>query len=73
MYKRAEGTVTQACKDWEETFNFLTDMVTVHDDDFNIIRANPAAIAMLGTSLYGTRKVQPYQITAGTSTRGEVD
>lgn len=30
-------------KEWEDTFNTITDMITIHDRDFNIIRANNAA------------------------------
>jgi PAS domain S-box-containing protein len=37
--------------DWEETFDSITDMVTVHDKDFNIIRSNKAAERILGLPL----------------------
>lgn len=30
-------------REWEDTFNTITDMITIHDRDFNIIRANNAA------------------------------
>lgn len=30
-------------KEWEDTFNTITDMITIHDRDFNIVRANNAA------------------------------
>lgn len=46
--QKAEETIRIARDDWESTFNAVTDMVTVHDMDFNIIRANPAAMAILG-------------------------
>ena len=46
--KRAEGELVQAKHDWEETFNSITDAITVHDKDFNIIRFNKAAERMLG-------------------------
>ncbi len=35
-------------QDWEDTFNTITDMITVHDRDFNIIRHNKAAEKILG-------------------------
>ncbi|NJD56329.1 MAG: GGDEF domain-containing protein [Nitrospirae bacterium] len=35
-------------KEWEETFDVISDAVTIHDRDFNIIRVNKAAKEMLG-------------------------
>ncbi len=46
--KEAEAEVLQAKQDWESTFNTITDMITIHDKDFNIIRANEAAKKVLG-------------------------
>lgn len=46
--QKAEEAIRIARDDWESTFNAVTDMITVHDMDFNIIRANPAAMAVLG-------------------------
>ncbi|MDO9287970.1 MAG: response regulator, partial [Thermodesulfovibrionales bacterium] len=46
--KKLEEKIFQISQDWEETFNSITDMVTVHDKDWNIIRANKAAEKMLG-------------------------
>jgi PAS domain-containing protein len=37
-----EDLDTQSRHDWEEIFNAITDMVTIHDKDFNIIYANKA-------------------------------
>lgn len=34
-------------REWEDTFNTITDMITIHDRDFNIIRANNAAKGFL--------------------------
>jgi len=39
--------LAQTMRDWEDTFNTLTDMVTVHDREFNIIRANKSAERIL--------------------------
>ncbi len=36
-----------AQSDWEETFNTITDIITVHDADFNIVGANEAAKRIL--------------------------
>ncbi len=45
--KKAEEIVLEIKQDWEDTFNTITDMVTVHDKDFNIIRANKSAEKLL--------------------------
>lgn len=42
--------LTQSRKDWEDTFNSMTDVITIHDKDFNVIRANNAANEMLELS-----------------------
>ncbi|MDH4027791.1 MAG: PAS domain-containing protein [Nitrospirota bacterium] len=46
--KAMEEMIFQSRKDWENTFNTITDMITVHDRDFNIIYANRSARKMLG-------------------------
>jgi diguanylate cyclase (GGDEF)-like protein/PAS domain S-box-containing protein len=46
--KKASEAILQAKQDWEHTFNTITDMITIHDRDFNIIRANKAAEQILG-------------------------
>lgn len=45
--KKMEESLFQIKHDWEDTFNSITDMVTVHDKDFNIIQANKAAQKIL--------------------------
>jgi PAS domain-containing protein len=45
--RKAENQFVQSRQDWEDTFNTITDMITIHDRDFNIIRANKAAKEML--------------------------
>ncbi len=49
--KHAEEQIFQAKQNWEFTFNSITDMVTVHDKDYNIILANKAAEKILGLPL----------------------
>jgi PAS domain S-box-containing protein len=49
--KRAEEAIIVAKNDWENTFDSVTDIITIHDEDFNIIRANPAAKAIFGLQL----------------------
>jgi PAS domain S-box-containing protein len=48
--KELEDQLFQAKNDWEETFNSITDIITIHDRDFNIIRANSEAKKILGIS-----------------------
>lgn len=45
--KKMEELLSQSKQDWEDTFHTITDMITVHDKDFNIIYANNAAQKML--------------------------
>jgi signal transduction histidine kinase len=42
-----DARLVEAGHDWEETFDTITDMITLHDRDMNIIRANKAAKDML--------------------------
>ncbi|MHB8835637.1 MAG: PAS domain-containing sensor histidine kinase [Candidatus Methylomirabilia bacterium] len=53
--------------DWEETFDTLTDMVTVHDKDFNIIRANKAAEKILGLPFLEARNAKCFDYFHGTA------
>ncbi|MBI5739706.1 MAG: HD domain-containing protein [Nitrospirae bacterium] len=49
-------------KEWEYTFDTITDIITVHDRNFNIIRANRAAVEMLKLpSLKSNRQVKCYR------------
>lgn len=45
---KMEEQIAQSRHDWEDIFNQLTEMITIHDQDFNIIRANRAAEKILG-------------------------
>ncbi len=45
--------IATAKKEWEETFDTINDAITIHDRDFNIIRANLAAEEMLGLDMQG--------------------
>ncbi len=45
---RMEERVSQSERDWEDVFNQITEMITIHDTDYNIIRANRAAESILG-------------------------
>ena len=64
--KMLEEQLTQITREWEETFNTITDMVTVHDKDFNIIRANKAAEKILGLPFLEVKKVKCFEYYHGT-------
>jgi PAS domain S-box-containing protein len=49
--KRAEEAIAVAMNDWKNTFDTVTDMITIHDKDFNIVSANKAARALLGLQM----------------------
>ena len=45
--KKMEELILQSRHDWEDTFHAITDAITIHDKDFNIIYANKVARKML--------------------------
>ena len=45
--KQAEEANFQSKKDLEDCFDTITDMITIHDNDYNIVRANKAGKALL--------------------------
>lgn len=49
--RKMQDLIVQAKEEWEETFNTINDAITIHDRDFNVVRANKAAEAMLGIPL----------------------
>ncbi|MGO9014852.1 MAG: EAL domain-containing protein [Dissulfurispiraceae bacterium] len=51
--KKAENVLRQAKQDWENTFNSIADMITIHDREFNILHANTAAQDILHLDLLG--------------------
>ena len=48
--KKMESLILQSKQDWENTFDSIEDMITIHDNNFNIIRANKAAQKFLDIS-----------------------
>jgi signal transduction histidine kinase len=45
--KKMQDSLISAKNDWEDSFNTINDSITIHDKDFNIIRANKAAEDLL--------------------------
>jgi PAS domain S-box-containing protein len=65
--KQAEQQLIQTKQEWEETFNAITDMITIHDKDYNILRANRAAQKILRLpSLERALKVKCFKYYHGT-------
>jgi len=54
-------------EDWESIFNSMTDMVTIHDADFNIICANEAARKVLGLPIISMPRVKCFKYYHGTA------
>jgi PAS domain S-box-containing protein len=45
--RKMKELVMQSTQDWEDTFNTIPDMITIHDMEYNITHANKAAHEML--------------------------
>jgi PAS domain S-box-containing protein/putative nucleotidyltransferase with HDIG domain len=58
-------SLIQSKQDWEDTFNTITDMITIHDKDFNIIHANKAAEKILGLPLLQEIKAKCFKYYHG--------
>jgi PAS domain S-box-containing protein len=55
--KKLEAELFQSKHDWESTFHAITDVITLHDKDFNIIYANKSAQNTLNLPTINTDKV----------------
>lgn len=70
--KELENRLFQAKNDWEETFNSITDIITIHDRDFNIVVANKEAEKTLGISyMNNIGRVKCYACYHGTDSAPE--
>ncbi len=63
--RKMEEQLFQITHDWQDTFDTITDMVTIHDKDFNIIRANKAAEKILKLPFLANAKVKCYKYYHG--------
>lgn len=45
--KRIEASLAQSYREWEDTFDTISDMITIHDRDLNLVKANKAAGPLL--------------------------
>lgn len=59
----SQNRLSASKQNWEDTFNTITDMITIHDRDFNIIHANKAAEKILSIpSLEITKVIKCYNL-----------
>ena len=47
---RAEETIKQVAKQWQETFDAIPDLVSIHDRDYHIVRVNKAFAGAFGAA-----------------------
>ena len=63
--KKAENILRQAKQDWENTFNSIDDMITIHDCEFTILHANTAAQEILHLDLPGNDSAKCFEYFHG--------
>ncbi|MBA4366235.1 MAG: hypothetical protein C0403_01165, partial [Desulfobacterium sp.] len=63
--KEMENQIIQAKQDWEDTFDEITDMITIHDNNYGIIRANKAAKHLLDLPLQTTTTKKCFHLYHG--------
>jgi len=64
--KKLLAELSQGKRDWEETFDTITDIITIHDRDFTVVRANRAAseeLKMPWSSIYTGKCYEYYHGT----------
>jgi two-component system, NtrC family, sensor kinase len=60
-----KNMLLQDMHDWQDIFDNITDMITIHDKNFNIIHSNKAAQNMLGLSSQDIRRTKCFKIYHG--------
>ncbi|MEW6109003.1 MAG: ATP-binding protein [Nitrospirota bacterium] len=63
---RSYNIIEKAKREWEESFDTINDAITIHDNDFNIVRANKAAERILGLSFLKILSQKCFQSYHGT-------
>ncbi len=63
--KKLQDLLSQGKKEWEETFDSINDAITIHDRDFNVIRANKTAERLLGLPFHEILGQKCYQLYHG--------
>lgn len=70
-YKKTKDLVVKVSREWEEVFDIIDDAITIHDNNFNIIRANKAAEKMLGAASSEILKKKCYESYHGSTSPPE--
>jgi len=65
--KKADTAIRIAKQDWEATFDTITDMITIHDENFTIVRSNRAAAEILGLSWLEMGRAKCYEYFHGSA------
>lgn len=60
-----QNMLIQAKTEWEETFDTINDAITIHDKNYNIIRANKTAMELLGVSFDDMKKLKCFRLYHG--------
>jgi len=66
-HREMHECIASAKKDWESTFDIINDAITIHDKEFNIVRANKAATELLGMPFYRILSTKCYKSYHGTA------
>jgi PAS domain S-box-containing protein len=70
-HRQADELILQSIHNWEDTFDNITDSITIHDKNFNIIYANKAAEDMLNLPFMKMTKKKCYKFYHGKDTPPE--
>jgi len=64
--KRLQERIAQGAKEWESTFNSISDLISVHDKDFRVVRVNKAFAEAFGVKPEEVIGKHCYEIVHGT-------
>jgi formate hydrogenlyase transcriptional activator len=64
--KRAEEKIIQAAQEWRTTFDSITDLVSIHDKDFTIVKVNRAFAVVVGMEIEEVLGKKCYEVIHGT-------
>jgi formate hydrogenlyase transcriptional activator len=64
--RRAEEQISHTAEEWRTTFDSITDLVSIHDRDFRIVRANQAFAAAFGMEIRAVLGKKCSEIIHGT-------
>ncbi len=64
--RRAEEQIKHAAEEWRTTFDSITDLVSIHDKDFRIVRANQAFAVAFGMEIRAVLGKKCSEIIHGT-------